>query len=823
MKRIIVFLTGLSALVSCSVSPLEKEVRSQLKGMTLEEKVGQMILLEYNQIAKVDPLYAFPAIMNHPLATLDSIITAFGLEGDYCAADMVSALNPEDFQTMYPYYALSLAIARDSEIDVDENIAKVLFGDLHVGSMLNMVGGSEASDAVTWRRIMRKIDSLSWEYNGQPCLYGLDEMHGSTYVSDGTIFPHAIGIGATFNRDIASSMGRVAAYESRAAGVRWIYGPVLDMGMRPTWSRNYETYGEDPYLNAELGVSYIREMQGDNRDELGDYNVATCLKHYMGYSAPDNGRDRNPATLTIADLREKHFYPFKRAIEAGALSVMTNSSIINGESGVANKTFLTDWLKDGLDWDGAITTDWADVDAMVTSQHTAATVEEALEKVVNAGVDIIMVPSKLDYGQKILDLVREGRISRSRIDDAAARVIRLKLRTGLYDRKYPDPEDYPLFGGEEFARMSYEAALESEVLLKNEGGVLPLGKDTRILVCGPNANTMRTLHGGWTYTWQGINAEKFTDRFHTILEAVQEKFGTANVVYEPGVEYVADASDAANNRWQEDYDAGIGRAVAKAAGVDVILACVGENSYAETVGSIDDANISSNQSDLVKALAATGKPVILILNEGRPRLITRIEPLCPAIVDILLPGDYGADALAALLSGEENFSGRLPFTYPLNTNSFTNYWYKTCENRSTTAGIYNYSAHTNVQWWFGEGLSYTEFSYSDFKADRTQFGPDDEINFCVTVTNTGNRPGKEAVLLYSSDVAASITPDNRRLRAFDKIELQPGESREVKLSVSARDLAFADVQGRMTLEKGSFVMAVGGQTLELECNSDWKE
>lgn len=803
---------SLAALSSCGTAE-DRAVRKIVSGMDIEDKIGEMILLEFNQISFIPEQFDYRSLMQIPADSLSVLISSHSLSDRFDAEEMASALAPSDLATVYPYYLLSLALGKSVDPDIDENKARTLFAQLHIGGLLNMIGGDEASTASTWRRVMARIDSASRAYAGKPCIYGLDQMHGTTYVSDGTIFPHTLGMAATFNRDLARSMGEICSYESRAAGVRWIYGPVLDISVRPTWSRNYETMGEDPYLVSELGTAYVKAMQGGDTKT----KVATCLKHYMGYSAPDNGIDRNPATVSMADLREKYFYPFRKAIEAGALSVMTNSSILNGESGVANSELLTDWLKKGLDWDGVIVTDWADIDAMVSSQYTAADIDEAIEKAVNAGVDMIMVPSKLDYGEHILSLLRQKRISKARINDAVSRIVRLKYRVGLYDDDVqPRPEDYPLFGSDEFAAKSYQAALESEILLKNDGNLLPLDEGAKILVCGPNANSMRTLHGGWTYTWQGSDTEKFTERYNTILEALGNRFGS--VSYYPGVEYDM-SGNWATDIWKVDER----KLAAAAAKSDVIIACVGENSYAETTGSITDANMSENQKRLVRKLASYGKPVVLVLNGGRARVISDIEPLCRAVVDILLPGVYGGDAFAALISGDENFSGRLPYSYPLNTNSFTTYNFKPCENRETIEGIYNYGSHTNAQWWFGEGLSYTEFEYSDFSLDKAEFSGDDNLTFKVTVTNTGEKSGKEVVLLYVSDVAASVTPDNRRLRAFDKIELEPGESRTVELTVSAKDLAFGAADGKMTLEPGDYVAMCGGQYVEFKGTSNWKE
>ena len=561
-----------------------------------------------------------------------------------------------------------------------------------------------------------------------------------------------------------------------------------------------------------MAGSYVRGLQGPDPDHADAYHVVPCLKHYVGYGSPDNGIDRTPATITPEDLREKHFEPFRRAALDGIWSVMSNSSVVNGIPGVCNKQLLTDWLKDELNWDGVIVTDWADVQELSRLFKMSDGHKRSIAMAVNAGIDMIMVPSEFTYGPLLQELVNEGTVPVERIDDAARRIIRMKVRAGLYDKK-PAKADYSKFGSVEFARKAYRAALESEVLLKNEG-VLPLPVGSRILVCGPNADTMRGLSGGWTYSWQGSKVEHISEPYNTILEAIRGRFGAESVIYEPGVEYDFDAD------WQIEKEPHIERAVARAAEADYIVVCVGENSYAETQGSVKDLNLSDNQKALVRALAATGKPIVLVLNEGRPRIIRDIEPLAGAIVDIMLPSNYGGDALAALLAGDENFSGKLPFTYPSYPNAFTTYSFKVMEDRSTTPGIYNYENHASVQWWFGEGLSYTTFEYSDLTVDKETFQSTDILHFTVNVTNTGNRAGKETVMLFSSDDIASVMPDNRRLRAFRKVEIQPGETVSVKFEVPATDLAFVGFDDRWHQEKGSFTFLCGGSFVKSTCSSD---
>jgi beta-glucosidase len=476
-----------------------------------------------------------------------------------------------------------------------------------------------------------------------------------------------------------------------------------------------------------------------------------------------------------------------------------------------NTELLTQWVKKDINWDGMIVTDWADINNLHTRERVASSKKEAVKLAINAGIDMAMVPYDCQFAEDLIQLVNDGEVPMERIDDAVRRILRLKLRLGLFDTPNTHFDDYPDFGSEAHAKLAYEAALESEVLLKNDG-ILPLAKDTRILLTGPNAHSMRTLNGGWSYTWQGHGASKpeFTDKYNTIYEALNQKF--ENVSYVPGVEYHLDGTD-----WQFDEITSLDKAVAAASNVDVIIACVGENTYCETPGNDVDLNLSANQKALVKALAATGKPVVLILNEGRPRIINDLEPLADAVVDVLLPGNYGGDALAALLCGEENFSGKLPFTYPKYTNKFAVYDYKPAENQATMEGAYNYDAVMDVQWPFGHGLSYTTFEYSNMTVSSSKFDSGDVLKVKVDVTNTGEVAGKESVLLFSSDLYASSTPDVRRLRGFEKVQLAPGETRTVEFSLPADDLAFVNYNGKWTLEEGDFILSCGGEEQNVKC------
>ena len=757
LNRLLIFALTAYAAVSCGTTEtkpaiprdneIEAKVERVLKGMTLEEKVGQMTQITSTAIAR----------------------------------------------------GIDILPVGDSMLRVHK-----------VGSVLNTPDGI-AQTPEDYDKFVAEINRISIETTGVPTLYGLDHIHGVSYVLGGTLFPQEINIAASFNREHAYNMGKVTAYESRAANVPWTFSPTMDLGRNPEWPRMWESFGEDTYLNAEMAVAEVKGMQGEDPNHVGPYNIAACAKHFMGYGVPVTGQDRTPSSIAASELREKHFEPFKEAMQAGALSIMVNSGSNNGMPFHCNTELLTKWVKEELNWDGMIVTDWADINNLYTRERVASSRKEAVKLAINAGIDMAMVPYDCQFALDLIELVKEGEVPMERVDDAARRVLRLKFRLGLFDQPDTRLEDYPEFGGEAHAKLSYEAAVESQVLLKNNG-ILPLRKDLKILVTGPNANSMRTLNGGWSYTWQGDGASipHFTDRFNTIYEALVEKFD--NVSYVPGVEYHLNGTD-----WQFDEATSIREAVAAARKSEVIIACVGENTYCETPGNDVDMNLSANQKKLVKALAETGRPIILVLNEGRPRIINDVEPYATAVVDILLPGNYGGDALAALLSGEENFSGKLPFTYPKYTNKFAVYDYKPAENQGTMSGVYNYNAVMDVQWPFGHGLSYTRFAYSNMTVSQAEFTSDDVMKVTVDVTNVGEVAGKESVLLFSSDVYASSTPDVRRLRAFDKVELEPGETKTVVFEVTAKDLAFVNYYGKWTLEEGDFILSAGDLSQTVRC------
>ena len=707
---------------------------------------------------------------------------------------------------------------QDNKVVLDPAKVDTIFNKYRVGSILNTAQG-HAQDRETWYRLISGIQEASMKYIGIPDVYGVDQNHGTTYTVGGTLFPQEINMAASFNRDLVREGAAICAYETRASSIPWVYNPVMDLGRNPIWSRIWESFGEDPYINGEMAVAMVKGYQGDDPNHVGVNNVGACLKHYMAYGNPVTGKDRTPSSINPVDLREKYFHPFKEAIRAGALSIMVNSGINNGLSFHANHEMLTVWLKDELNWDGMIVTDWADIHNLWRRDRLAADYKGAIKLAINAGVDMSMTPYDTEFCTLLKELVQEGEVSQSRIDDAVKRIIRFKLRLGLFETPVTNPADYPLFASEQHAQKALQLAVQSEILLKNENNVLPIAAGKRILVTGPNANSMRSLNGGWSYTWQGTDEPQYHEGYNTIYKALCNEYGANNVILEQGMDYVPDYG-----RWEEEQNVRIERAVAAARNVDVIVACIGENSYCETPGNTNDLHLSANQTALVKALAKTGKPIVLVLNEGRPRIIRDIEPLASGIIDIMLPGNYGGDALALLISGKENFSAKLPLTYPRWINSLATYDHKPCETVETMSGAYNYSADIDVQWPFGYGLSYTTFKYSDITVDKTSFTPSDNLTITVNVTNTGSREGMEAVILYSSDLVASISPDVRRVREFKKINLKPGESQKVEFIIPASALAFVGYDGHWTIEAGDFEFTIADQKVKATCTETkvWK-
>jgi beta-glucosidase len=693
---------------------------------------------------------------------------------------------------------------------LNETMLDTLISKWKVGSLLN-APGTRAATVEQWQYWIQLIQKKSMTYLGIPDIYGLDHNHGVTYTQGGTLFPQPINLGASFNVELAREMAEVTAYESRAANCPWVYNPVVDLGRDARWPRIYESFGEDAVVNSKMVVAEVKGYQGEDNNHIDRYHVGTSTKHYFAYGAPWTGKDRTPAYLSPQMLREKYFEPFRQAALAGTLTMMVNSASVNGVPLHASYEYLTQWLKEDLQWDGMLVTDWADINNLFQRERVAKDKKDAVRIAVNAGIDMSMDPYSVDFCILLKELVTEGKVSMARIDDAVRRILRVKYRLGLFEQPNTGGKGYEKFGSAEFAAKSLRAAEESEVLLKNEGGILPLAKGKKILLTGPNANQMRCLNGGWSYTWQGSKAEDLSEKYNTIYEALCLEYGKENVILEQGVVYNEEGA------YYEEKEPQIAKAVNAAQKADIIIACIGENSYTETPGNLSDLWLSENQRELVKQLAKTGKPIILILNEGRPRLIADIEPLAKAVVDILLPGNYGADALANLLSGKANFSAKMPYTYPREINSLYNYDYKVSEEVGTMAGAYNYDAKVSLQWPFGFGLSYTSFAYSNLRVDKTSFKADDVLTISVDVKNNGQRAGKEPVLLYSSDLVASIVPDNKRLRDFTKVDLQPGQQQTVTFRLPARELAFVGADGQWLLEEGDFLLKVGGLSVPVTC------
>ena len=698
---------------------------------------------------------------------------------------------------------------------IDEHKTDSILSRYKIGSILN-APNTCAPTAKQWEKYIAQIQKISMKRIGIPCVFGLDQNHGSTYAQGGTLFPQNINVAATFNREIARRSAEATAYETRAVSIPWTYSPTVDLGRDARWPRIWENFGEDCYLSSEMGKAMVYGFQGEDPNNIDQYHIATSMKHFMGYGVPWTGKDRTPAYISPADLREKHFAPFLAGLQAGALTVMVNSASVNGMPMHANKDILTGWLKEETGWDGVLITDWADINNLYTREMVAKDKKDALRIAINAGIDMIMEPYSCDACGYLIELVKEGKIPMSRIDDACRRVLRMKYRLDLFKNPTQKLKNYPKFGGEEFAKLALEGATESMVLLKNEGNILPLQHGKKILLTGPNANQMRCLDGGWSYTWQGHRADEFAGKYNTIYEAFCNEYGKENVILNQGVTY-----NEKGKYWEENEPQILGT-VAAAKDADVIVACIGENSYTETPGNLTDLWLSENQRNLVKALAQTGKPVILVLNEGRPRLIADIEPLAQGIIDILIPGNMGGDALVGLVSGKSNFSGKMPYTYPKEINSLANYDFKKSEEVGTMEGAYDYNAKITQQWGFGYGLSYTSYKYSNLKVSQSDFRHGDIIKVSVDVKNTGKVAGKESVLLFSSDLIASMVPDGRRLRAFDKVELQPGETKTMTFELKADDLAFVDWNGKWRLEEGDFKLMIADQSADIHCTDTYQ-
>ena len=786
---------------------LEAKIEKTLAKMSLDEKIGQMLELNLDVMGKT-------TVENAKVdrEKVRSVLQQYGRSAE--EIDKMVKLSDQEIIDRLGNFPVDIYQGDTKRVwKLNEVMLDTLISKWKVGSILN-APGTRAPSVEEWQKWIRLIQEKSMKYLGIPDIYGLDHNHGVTYTAGGTLFPQPINLGASFNTELAFRGAEITAYESRAANCPWVYNPVVDLSRDPRWPRVYESFGEDAIVNSKMVVAEIKGYQGNDNNHIDRFHVGTSTKHYFGYGAPWTGKDRTPAYISPQMLREKYFEPFKAAALAGTLTMMVNSASINGVPVHASYEYLTKWLKEDLQWDGFLVTDWADINNLYSREKVAKDKKDAIRIAINAGIDMSMDPYSVEFCILLKELVNEGQVKMSRIDDAVRRILRAKYRLGLFDQPNTGGKGFEKFGCDEFAKASLQAAEESMVLLKNEGNLLPLTSHPsplKILLTGPNANQMRCLHGGWSYTWQGSKAEDLSEKYNTIYEALCNKYGKDNIILEQGVTYNE------NGAYYDENEPQIDKAIAAAAQADVIIAAIGENSYTETPGNLTDLWLSENQRNLVKALAKTGKPIILVLNEGRPRLIADIEPLAKAVVDILIPGNYGGDALANLLAGDANFSGKMPYTYPREINSLNTYDYKVSEEVGTMSGAYNYDAKVSLQWPFGYGLSYTTFEYANLKVDKTSFTADDVLTVSVDVKNTGVRAGKEAVLLYSSDLVASIVPDNKRLRDFTKIELQPGETKTVTFQLPAKNLAFVNADGRWMLEEGDFVLKIDKLTQKVQC------
>ena len=746
MRRVKHMLTlGLSTIVLSLSAQHDAKVEALLKQMTLEEKVGQM--------AQV---------------TVDILMD-----------NKTWKLNEEMLQQGIVNYK--------------------------IGSVLN-TWNNVAHSKEEWSALVKTLQTYTQKTKLKiPLVYGVDAIHGVTYTDKSTLFPQQIAQAATFNRSLVHRAAEITAYESRAGSLPWNFSPVLDLGLDARWPRLWETFGEDPYLASELATQITHGYQGTDPNNIDKFHVVACAKHFLGYSAPVSGKDRTPAIISENTLREYHLPAFQAAVEAGVGSVMVNSGLVNGIPVHASHFLMTDLLKKELGFKGVIVTDWMDIEKLYTRDRFATSSKDAVRLAVNAGVDMAMIPYNFRFCDDLIALVGEGAVSMERIDDAVRRILKMKFELNLFNNPYDKSEDYPLFGSVEFEKSAYETATEAITLLKNTNNILPLSKNKKVLVCGPNANSMRTLNGGWSYSWLGDKAEQFTEKYNTIFEAIRNEVGEKNVSYAPGVSYVE------GGKYWEEKEVNINEVVKKAKKADYIVLCLGENTYTEKPGDTHDLTLSDLQMKLANELASTGKPIILVLNEGRPRIYSKIDDKVAATVLTYLPGNFGGDALADILFGDVNPSGKLPYTYPRMVHSLINYWHKYSEEQVKDEGMYNYESDYSPMYEFGHGLSYTAFKYSDLKLSKKEITADENLTVSVTVTNTGVREGKEAVLLYLSDLYASLAPDMKRLKGFDKISLQPGESKTVSFTLTKKELSFVNIDNKTIAEPGEFEVKIGDQ------------
>ncbi|MDY0357051.1 MAG: glycoside hydrolase family 3 N-terminal domain-containing protein [Sedimentisphaerales bacterium] len=714
--------------VSKADAAIEAKVRRMVAKMTLEEKVGQMTQLTLEAFAQSDK---------------DGYLT----------------LDPEKLRNGIVNH--------------------------HIGSILNC--GGQARTPENWQEMIAQMQEIAARETrlGIPILYGIDSIHGANYVLGATIFPQNIAMAAAGNVALVEKAAEITAMETRAVGIPWNFNPVLDLARQPMWPRVFETFGEDAYVASVMGAAYIRAQQGDDLSRSD--KVATCMKHYLGYSLPRSGRDRTPAYIPERELRQHYLKPFAAAVRAGTVTCMVNSSEINGVPVHSSDFYLTELLRGELGFDGFVVSDWADIENLYTREKVAKDRREAVKMAVMAGIDMSMVPYDYSFYDTLIELVRDGEVPMSRIDEAVADILRIKFKLGLFDKPYPNKNLLGYVGQESSRKVNLQAAQEAITLLKNEPKTLPLARDRKVLVTGPTANLLSVLNSGWTITWQGDNEALYPQEKYTILEAIRAKIGEDNVTYVNAVMF--------------DEEKDIPGAVAAAQNVDVIVACLGEPAYCETPGNIDDLTMSEPQVKLVKELAATGKPIVLVLVQGRPRVIRTIVDDAAAILTAYCPGMEGGQAVADVLFGDVNPSGRLPYTYPRFASGFTTYDHKPSENTAENK--------FHPQWPFGHGLSYTSLSYRALQADKSEMTPGQTVRVTVEVTNTGDVAAREIVQLYLSDLVASVTPAVRQLKGFQKVDVRPGQTQTVRFELGWDDLAFIGRDNKPIVEPGQFKISVG--------------
>ena len=727
------------------ISPLEKKVEALLAKMTIEEKAGEMTQLSLDMV---------------------------------CEGSAYNVKSP-------------LTINKEKLVNVIQK--------LHVGSILNV--GTSAHTAEKWQQIITEIQGEAAKSRLKiPVLYGIDAIHGVNYTLNTTLYPQPIAVAATFNTALAEQLASLTAYECRASGIPWVFSPAMDLCRFPLWARTWESFGEDLLMNKTFGSAMVKGYQGN---DMGDkFKVAACLKHFTGYGASISGHDRTQAWIPDRQLREYYLPQYEEAIRNGAMSVMVNSSEFNGIPAHVNKQLLTDILKGELKFQGFAVSDWEDVKYLLTRHKVAATYKEAVALAINAGIDMCMVPVDLEFTPLLLENIKEGKIPTSRIDDAVRRILRVKMQLGLFEKTHDPLSNYPKLGGEEFRKTALEAATESLILLKNEKNVLPLPKQGRALVVGPTANSMRSLNGGWTNTWQGEDADKVYESKNTVVEAIKNKIGKDKVTYLQGADFdkTTNAADAI--------------AFAKGDGCDYIVLCLGETSYTEVPGSINDLTLDAPQLALAAELAKAGKPIVLVLNEGRPRIFNTIEPQMNGILLALYGGMESGNAIADVLYGDANPSGKLPITYPKYVNGILPYDHKLIDEGPANAGFpEGKNAYFAPEFPFGFGLSYTNFEYKNLKISQPIYGMNDKIQISIDVSNTGKIDGKEAVLLFVSDLVASIAPSVKRLRGFDKVMIKAGETKTVTFNLTTKDLAFVGLDNKWVTEAGAFKIQIGNQTV----------